>query len=79
MFGIRRRLAVFDGLMGGAILAARSSQREHMDDTDFHQCAQRIARVIGEGQERPPNGTRPPCRAMPFIAAAMPNSRTPRK
>jgi hypothetical protein len=25
----------------------------------------------------PPKGNRPPCRAMPFMIAAMPNSRTP--
>ena len=66
--------------MGRAVLAeADGIVRHHVDDAAAHQRRQadRAAGIVGEHQEGAAVGMKPPCRCMPFMAAAMPCSRMP--
>jgi hypothetical protein len=75
-----QRREMLDRLMGRAVLAeADGVVRHDVDDALAHQRgeADRRAAIVGEDQEGAAIGDEPPCRAMPFIAAAMPCSRMP--
>ena len=81
MLGIMRRVAVCS--TGWWVGPSSPRPMESWVNTWITRCfisaAMRMAlREYSENIRKvPPNGSRPPCSAMPFMIAAMPNSRTP--
>ena len=71
---------MLDRLVRRAVLAQPDAvMRHHIDSADLLQRRQadRRATIVGENEEGAAIGITPPCSAIPFIAADMPNSRMP--